>query len=55
MDRDENSARNILMRYLARLGPHTPIVECGVLHENGHSVEVMESSWISQVQQLELW
>ncbi len=23
MDRDENSAKNILMRYLARLGPHT--------------------------------
>jgi putative transposase len=23
MDRDENSAHNILMRYLARLGPHT--------------------------------
>ncbi len=23
MDRDENSAHNILMRFLARLGPHT--------------------------------
>jgi hypothetical protein len=23
MDRDENSAVNILMRFLARLGPHT--------------------------------
>ena len=25
MDRDENSAKNILMRYLARLGPHTQV------------------------------
>lgn len=30
MDRDENSAVNILMRFLARLAPHTPN-ECGVL------------------------
>jgi IS605 OrfB family transposase len=33
MDRDENSAVNILQRYLARLGPHT-LSECGVLHES---------------------
>ncbi len=32
MDRDENSAVNILTRYLARLGPHTPL-ECGVLQD----------------------
>jgi IS605 OrfB family transposase len=34
MDRDENSAVNILTRYLARLGPHIPIAECGVLQED---------------------
>ncbi len=37
MDRDENSAVNILTRYLARLGPHTPS-ECGVLQEDGLDV-----------------
>jgi len=31
MDRDENSAHNILARYLARLGPH--IERCGVLED----------------------
>ena len=34
MDRDENSAVNILTRYLARRGPHTPDEECGVLQED---------------------
>jgi len=34
MDRDDNSAVNILTRYLARLGPHTPSMECGVLQED---------------------
>ncbi len=38
MDRDENSAVNILTRFLARLGPHTPIAECGVLQEDGLDV-----------------
>ncbi len=38
MDRDENSAHNILNRYLARLGPHTE--RCGVLHEDRNGVEV---------------
>ena len=37
MDRDENSAINILTRYLARLGPHTHD-ECGVLQEDGLEV-----------------
>src|SRR5258708_27288323 len=37
MDRDENSAVNILTRYLARLGPHTPS-ERGVLQEDGLDV-----------------
>jgi putative transposase len=33
MDRDENSAINILQRFLARLGPHMSLGEaCGVLH-----------------------
>ncbi|HEY1391446.1 MAG TPA: transposase [Ktedonobacterales bacterium] len=33
MDRDENSAINILQRFLARLGPHTALDQsCGVLH-----------------------
>lgn len=31
MDRDENSARNILLRYLARLEPHRLSEVCGVL------------------------
>jgi putative transposase len=38
MDRDENSAVNILARFLARLEPHTPIAECGVLQEDGLEV-----------------
>jgi putative transposase len=41
MDRDENSAVNILTRYLARLGPHTQ-VECGALQDNGLEVASME-------------
>ena len=40
MDRDENSAINILVRYLARLGPHTHD-ECGVLQEDGLEVAGM--------------
>jgi putative transposase len=43
MDRDENSAINILTRYLARLGPHTKD-SCGVLQDDGLDVEVTESS-----------
>jgi putative transposase len=53
MDRDENSAHNILNRYLARLGPH--IERCGVLHEDRNGVEVTEASCHAQMQQLELW
>jgi putative transposase len=35
MDRDENSAINILQRFLARLGPHTSLeATCGVLHSD---------------------
>lgn len=49
-DRDENSAVNILARFLARRGPHTPS-ECGVLQENQNGVEVLEASCSIQVQQ----
>ncbi len=42
MDRDENSAVNILMRYLARLGPHTPGEECSVLQEDDLDVASTE-------------
>jgi putative transposase len=53
-DRDENSAVNILMRFLARLGPHTP-QECGVLHEDQNSVGIVGMPCPVQVQQLEWW
>ncbi len=46
MDRDENSAVNILTRYLARLGPHTPS-ECGVLQEDGLDVASMGLAQVS--------
>ena len=46
MDRDENSVNNILVRYLARLGPHTHD-ECGVLQEDGLDVEVMGVSQVA--------
>ncbi len=54
MDRDENSAVNILTRFLAQRGPHTPM-ECGVLHEDQNGVEVMEASCPIQVQQLNMF
>jgi len=44
MDRDDNSAVNMLMRFLARRGPHTSFGTCGVLHEDQNSVEAMEAS-----------
>ncbi|HTI14657.1 MAG TPA: transposase [Dictyobacter sp.] len=54
IDRDENSAVNILKRYLARLGPHTQ-PECGVLHADQYNGEVTEASCPTPVQQLKLW
>jgi len=51
MDRDDNSALNILTRYVARRAPHTLLVECGVLHENSLDVEVTDASQDVQVQQ----
>jgi putative transposase len=53
MDRDENSAVNILTRYLARRGPHTE--RCGVLQVSQSSGEVKEASCPTHVQQLKLW
>jgi putative transposase len=53
MDRDANSAVNILTGYLARLGPHTE--RCGVLHGSQTSVEVKEASCPTSMQQLECW
>ncbi len=50
MDRDENSAVNILTRFLARRGPYTPL-ECDVLHEDQNGVEATEASCPIQVQQ----
>ena len=46
MDRDENSAMNILTRFLARLSPHTPL-ECGVLQEDGLEVEATSASQVA--------
>ncbi|MGH2478646.1 MAG: RNA-guided endonuclease InsQ/TnpB family protein [Ktedonobacteraceae bacterium] len=51
MDRDENSAVNILTRFLARRGPYTSFETCDVLHEDQSSVEVRQASCAMQVQQ----
>ena len=67
MDRDENSSINILARYmtplalselpryLARLGPHTPMVECGVLYDENGEVGIPVTPHFLIVQQLRLW
>jgi len=54
MDRDENSAYNILTRFLARRAPHIPN-GCGVLQTDQTSVEVMGASYPIQVQQLNMF
>jgi len=54
MDRDENSAINILMRFLARRGPYTPS-GCDVLQAHQNSVEVTVASCQMQVQQLNMF
>lgn len=46
LDRDENSAHNILTRYLARREPHTDI-PCGVLQENDAEVAGMQLAHIA--------
>ena len=55
MNRDENSAVNMLTRFLARRGPHTSSGACGVLHADQNGVEVMEASCPVQVQQLNMF
>jgi len=66
LDRDENSAVNILNRYvtgvtallawyIARLGPHAPVSECGVLHDKNSEVGVPVIPHLPVVQQLTLW
>jgi putative transposase len=55
MDRDENSAVNILHRYFARLAPHTLKNECSVLQDISLDVAGMESAQGGEVQQLELF
>jgi len=54
MDRDENSAVNILHRYLARLEPHTQS-ERGVLHDTQVEVVSRELTQLNEAQQLDLW
>jgi putative transposase len=49
MDRDDNSAVNILMRFLARRGPYTSSQMCDVLHEDQNSVEASGASCPIQV------
>jgi putative transposase len=55
MDRDDNSAITIYQRFVAWLRPHTSSEECGVLWEDGNSVEATRASCHAQVQQLKLW
>ncbi len=50
MDRDENSAVNILMKFLARRGPHTSFGTRSVLHADQNGVEVTRTSCPAQVQ-----
>jgi putative transposase len=54
-DRDENSAVNILMRFLARRGPHPSASTCGVLREDPNSSEVTGASCPIIVQQLNMF
>lgn len=54
-DRDENSAVNILTRFLARHGPHTSYGECGVLYADHNGVEATEASCPIPVQQSKIW
>ena len=55
MDRDENSSVNILMRFLARRGPHARLAECGVLYDSQIEVASTGLAQLSEVQQLRLW
>ncbi|GHO51957.1 RNA-guided endonuclease InsQ/TnpB family protein [Ktedonobacter robiniae] len=56
MDRDENSAHNILARFFARQEPHAQArPECGVLHATQSGVEAKGASCEGHVQQLNLF
>jgi putative transposase len=55
MDRDDNSAVNILTRFLARLGPYTQAIECGVLQVSCLDVVGMESTKAGEMQQLSMF
>ncbi len=55
MDRDLNSAINILRRFLARRGPHTSFGTCGVLQEDQNGVEVTRTSCPIHMQQLNIF
>jgi len=54
MDRDENSAHNILTRFLARLEPHIPS-GCGVVQDVRVDVGITAMPQPREVQQLDLW
>lgn len=55
LDRDENSAQNILNRYLAGLRPYTLAEECDVLQDTCLDVVGKEPSQASKVQQLSMF
>jgi putative transposase len=55
MDRDENSAHNILTRFLAGQPPYTQAIECDVLQDACLDVVDTGSTQTSKVQQLGLW
>jgi putative transposase len=55
MDRDDNSAVNILMRFLAGQPPHAPLVECGVLQALDTEVAITEMAQSGNVQQLSMF
>jgi len=55
MDRDENSAHNILTRFLAGLPPHLQAIEDGVLQDVCLDVVDIGSTQASRVQQLSMF
>ncbi len=55
MDRDVNSAHNILTRFLAGQPPYTQAIECDVLQRTGVDVASTELAQRCKVQQLGLW
>ncbi len=55
MDRDENSAVNILTRFLARRGPSLSVLTGDVLQEDSSRGEVMEASYPTIMQQLNMF